>query len=148
MTSDSPQSVLHHVIEVCRESEACFIRAASAATDAHLRKLLGEYSEQRSQFALQLEALLRQMGMEAEPAGVHNQTWADLQGPMAGASDSILHQCARAEEIALETYRAALTRELPEPAHELLESQYRQVEEVRIRMAELQAHVGVQPTAS
>jgi uncharacterized protein (TIGR02284 family) len=149
MESDSPQSVLHQVLETSRHSQECFARAASATTDAHLRKVLGEYSEQRAQFALQIESLLRQLGTPRPQApAIQHRTWTQLQEPIAGGNEAILQSCTRAEETAIETYRAALMHDLPEGGRELLESQSRQVDEVHIRMAELRAHLQVNPAIS
>ena len=150
MTPESPVSVLNEAIETCRNGQEGFAKAATAVSDAHLRKILGEFAEQRSQFALQLQVLVRKLGGDPETsgsaAGVLHRSWMGLKSAITGGSESlILEECARGDETALETYRSALQHDLPAPARELLESQRRQIEEVLGQIAELRAHMQVRP---
>jgi uncharacterized protein (TIGR02284 family) len=135
---------------MCRNGQEGFAQAASVVRDAHLRKILGEYSEQRAQFAMQLQALVKRLGSDPEThgsmAGVLHRSWMGLKSAISGDSESaILAECARGDDTALDTYRDALTKDLPPEAHELLASQRRQIEEVRGKIAELKAHLEVRP---
>lgn len=147
MTSDPPVSVLNHVVEICREGQQRYVRAASIASDAHLRKILSDYAEQRGQFALQLEALVKQLGAERDPV-IQHRTWSGLQDKGPAGNESILDECSLMEDAALETFRTALSRDLPENARELLQAQCRQIEEVRVQIAELRAHLRAHPAAT
>jgi uncharacterized protein (TIGR02284 family) len=150
MTSESPIAMLNRAIEMCRNGEEGFAQAASAVSDAHLRKVLGEYSEQRAQFGLQLQAVVKRLGAEPEKhgtvAGVLHRGWMGLKGAISGGSESaILDECARGEDAALETYREVVNNELPPDARELIASQRLQIEEVRGQLAELHAHLKTRP---
>jgi uncharacterized protein (TIGR02284 family) len=151
MTTEPPISVLNQVIEMCRNGQEGFAQAASAVNDAHLRKILGEFSEQRAQFGLQLQSMVRRLGGEPETsgsvAGVLHRSWMGLKSAITGGSESaILAECARGDDTALEAYREALAQALPPEADELLVSQRRQIEEVRGQIAELKAHLEVRPS--
>lgn len=143
-------SILNDAIEMCRNGQEGFRKAASAVSDAHLRKILAEFAEQRGQFALQLQALVRKLGGESETsgsaAGVLHRGWMEFKGAVTGGNETtILDECARGDETALKTYRDVLHNDLPGPARELLESQRRQIEEVRGQLAELRAHLDARP---
>ena len=151
MTFESPIAMLNRAIETCRNGQEGFEQAASAVSDAHLRKILNEYSEQRAQFGLQLQALVRRMGEEPEKhgtvAGVLHRSWIGLKSAITGGSESaILEECARGDEFALGAYKEALNNDLPPEAREILTSQRRQIEEVRGKLAELRAHREAKPT--
>ena len=132
---------------MCRKGQEGFAQAASAVSDLHLRKMLGEYAEQRAQFALQLQALVVRVATEPvtdlNVCGAPECGWTGLEAAISRGSESaILDECARADDTALETYNKALGHELPPKACELLTAQRRQVEEVRGQIAELRAHLG------
>lgn len=150
MPSESPATILNDVIEMCQNGQEGFTAAASAVSDAHLRKILGEFAEQRAQFTLQLQSLVKKMGGEPETsgsaAGVLHRSWMGLKSALTGGSEpAILDECARGDETALETYRNALGHDLPAPARELLDSQRLQIEEVRGQIAQLRAHLEARP---
>ncbi len=144
-------TVLNELIETCRNGQAGFAKAASEVADPHLRKTLGEYSEQRAQFALQIGVFVRQIGGEPEGTGsvagaLHRGLMAVKSAVTGGSEASILAECARGEDSAVATYRKSLgSNQLPPGSRELVETQLLQIEEVRGRIAELLAHVAVRP---
>jgi uncharacterized protein (TIGR02284 family) len=152
-TSDSPIAVLNRAIEMCRNGEQGFAQAASAVKDAHLRKALGQYSEQRAQFGLQLQALVKKSGGEPEThgsaAGALHRSWMGLKAAITGGNEStILDECARGDDTALETYRELLAQDVPSDVRDILLSQRLQIEEVRGKLAELRAHLEIRPALS
>src|SRR5688500_7619880 len=106
MTFESPIAMLNRAIEMCRNGQEGFAQAAAAVSDAHLRKVLGEFSEQRAQFGLQLQALVRRMGVEPEKhgtiSGALHRSWIGLKAAITGGGESaILEECARGDDFAL-----------------------------------------------
>jgi uncharacterized protein (TIGR02284 family) len=152
MTPQPPISCLNEAIEVCLNGQEGFAQAASAVRDAHLRKMLGEYSEQRAQFALQLQSYVKRLGAQPQThgsvGGALHRSWIGLKSAITGGSESaILDECARGDDTALETYGKALHHDLAPEAHDLLASQRRQIEEVRGQISELRAHLQARPLA-
>lgn len=153
MESDSVIAVLNKVIEMCRNGQQGFAHAADSVSDPHLRKFLGEYSEQRAQFALQLQAVVRQLGGEPESsgdvAGALHRGWMGLKAAITSSNETtILEECSRGDETAIEAYREAIHSDVPASVRELLESQCLQIEEVRGQLAELRAHLKARPGVS
>ncbi len=104
---------------------------------------LGEYSEQRAQFALQSSALVRQLDPVAVEAPRGGMT--EKSGVKGESESSILEGCARGEATALVAYEKALGHDMRPASRDVVQSQRLQIEEVRGRIAELLAHVKARP---
>ncbi len=127
--------MLHDLIGFCRDGQEGFRLAAEAILhDAELKMLLSSFSLQRARFAGELEALAIQMG-EHHPErdgptlkGRAHRGWMHLRTALArGHHQSVLAECERGEEAALEAYRTALGFRLPEPVDELIQRQHHEV---------------------
>jgi uncharacterized protein (TIGR02284 family) len=114
---DFAQAV-HNVISINRDAEQGFRGAAQAVNDPTLKQMFEQYSAQRAQFAVELQAAVRAMGFDAtDPQGLGGMlhaSWTSLKGMVTGHNvHGILVETERAEDWSLQTYRAALGKTLP-----------------------------------
>ncbi len=107
-------SVLNDLIETLKDGEEGFRAAAEDVQSGELKKLFGEYSRQRSQFAAELQTLAQAEG-ENDPetsgsvAGALHRGWIDLKAALTTKNDhAILAECERGEDSAVAAYRKAL----------------------------------------
>ena len=114
-------STTNSVIETLKDGQEGFKQAAEGVKDPQLKSLFNEYSQQRSQFAAQLQSHLQSMG-EPEPAttssaaGALHRAWINLKSAVTRGDDhAILAECERGEDSAVEEYKKALDSNLPEP---------------------------------
>ena len=89
-----------------------YAKAADLTKSEGLKNFFGENSEQRAQFALELEGLLRKANIEPRDSGtlagkVH-QGWMALVSKVGDCEKNLLNECQRGEESALGEYQEAL----------------------------------------
>ena len=130
---DETVSQLNHLVEVCRNGENGFRKAALASKDSHLRGVLAEYASQREQFAAQLRYQVSRQGGRPEDngtiAGAVHRTWMDLRSAVSSDSErALIRECERGERFALASYKLALQAELDADAAALVEDQRAQIE--------------------
>jgi uncharacterized protein (TIGR02284 family) len=143
---DETVSQLNHLVEVCRNGENGFRRAALAAQDAHLRGILAEYASQREQFAAQLRYQVSRLG--ARPgdhgtiAGAVHRRWMDLRSAVSSDSErALIRECERGERFALASYKIALESGLEGDVEILVQEQQAQVELAYRQLQQLQKRV-------
>lgn len=138
------------LISICRDGEHGFKTASERleGSDDLLKSELHRYSEQRRDFAQELENALRDMG--AEPAdsgsitGTLHRGWINIRQAVAGNErKAILSECDRGEEAAVRSYGEALLAPLPSPLLSVVQNQARAVERVHERIHHL---VGIEET--
>ena len=141
MDTQDTIDVLNALIETCNDGERGFRNVAEHVHSAELRTLFGNRADECRQACAQLRAQVVQLGGEPETggtaAGALQRGWVSLLGSFSGHSDkSILEACERGEDSALERYRDALDRPLPDDIRALIE---RQFEGVRRNHAQVRA---------
>ena len=120
------------VISICRDAEQGFRAAADAVKQPAFKEMFEQYSEQRGQFATELQEAVKSMGFDtthpAGVAGVLHGAWMTLKGALTGHSEhAILAETERGEDWSLTTYREALDKNLPVGIRTIVEQQYEQV---------------------
>ena len=139
-TQDSIHT-LNALIETCNDGVRGFTNAAEHARAADLREFFLRHAEDCRLSAAELRAQVVLLGGEPESggstAGALQRGWASLISMLSSDSDkTMLEACERGEDAALETYREALSRPLPDDVRELVERQFEGVKrnhaEVRI----------------
>jgi len=140
-------SALNRLIEVCRDGENGFRRAAEGLLDNQLRSLMKDFSRQREQFALELNEQVARLGGKPEDrksvTGAVEHGWMNIKSAVAGHNDaSILEECERGEDAAKKAYEDALRKNLPADMKAVVQKHYVQVKEThdRIRSLELVMH--------
>ena len=142
-TTSSIASVLNSLIETCKDGQEGFRSAAEDVKSAPLKTLFNELSRQRGLFITQLQDLVRGLGEETEKkgsvAGALHRGWIDLKGALtSGDEHSILAECERGEDSAVEEYREALDHEeLPSQVREIVAQQYMAVQGAHDRVRDL-----------
>ena len=84
---DYAQAV-HDVISTCRDAEQGFRGAAHAVNAPTMKEMFQQYSAQRAQFAVELQAAVKAMGFRAtDPQGLGGMlhaSWMSLKGLVTG----------------------------------------------------------------
>jgi uncharacterized protein (TIGR02284 family) len=135
-------SVLNDLIETLRDGQKGFQEAAEAVKDSQLKALFIEYSQQRSRFATDLQSQVQTLGKEPETssstAGALHRGWINLKSVVTGGDDrAILAECERGEDSAVEEYKKALDKDLPQPLYELVSRQYADIKASHDRIRNL-----------
>jgi uncharacterized protein (TIGR02284 family) len=125
--------LLNHLISICKDGELGFRTAADDVAMPACKNLLLTYSQQRAEFARELQAAVRRLGAEPETEGsfvglIHRE-WIDVKALVTERSMvSILEECARGEETALRAYSEALKRGLPPELESIVRRHHAMVE--------------------
>jgi uncharacterized protein (TIGR02284 family) len=137
-------STLNGLINLCRDGVEGFRLAAENAKSTELKSLFTRYSQQRAQFATELQAEVARYNHEPETAGstlgaVH-RGWMNMKTTFTGDVDAaIITECERGEDSIKQAYEDALQDStLPLTAHQLIARQYDQVKLAHDRIRELE----------
>jgi uncharacterized protein (TIGR02284 family) len=118
MTNDDVISTLNGLIETCKDGQEGFKEAAEGVERSDLKSLFYECSQQRSQFAGELQSLVRELGGDPETSGSITGTihrgWINIKSAVTGQDETaILNEAERGEDSAVNAYKDALEQELP-----------------------------------
>jgi len=130
MTADNDEviSTLNDLLETCRDGEYGFSTSAEHTKTADLKSLLTRHAEECRTAGQELQALIRQLGGEAEEggsvSGALHRGWVSVRGTLSGYSDqSMLDECERGEDVAVASYRKALKQDLPPAIRSVVQKQ-------------------------
>jgi uncharacterized protein (TIGR02284 family) len=142
ISNDDVISTLNNLIETCKDGQEGFRVAADGVKNSNLRTLFNTYSQQRAQFAAELQAEVRRLGGDPEKtgsvAGSLHRGWINIRSAVSGQDDSaIIAECERGEDSAVSNYQDALKEILPADIQSLVERQYTQVKEAHDRIRDL-----------
>lgn len=135
-------SVLNDLIETCKDGEQGFREAAEGVQSPTLKSLFQEYSAQRAQFAAELQQQVAQLGKTPETtgsaAGALHRGWIDLKSAITGKDDkAIVNECERGEDVAMDSYRKALAKDIPSDLRSIIERQFQGVSSAHDRVRAL-----------
>ena len=141
-TNDDVISTLNNLIETCKDGQNGFQEAAESVERSDLKSIFYEYSQQRAQFAGELQSLVRELGGEPQTSGstaaMLHRRWIDVKSAITGKDDtSILNECERGEDSAKANYKDALQAALPANVAEVVQRQYSAVQEAHDRVKSL-----------
>ena len=110
-----------------------FKTAADLAVSSELKARFAEKSAERGSFAQQIQDKLRQMGEPVDEKGslkaAAGRAWMDLTTAVSKNDDkAVLGAVKSGEEKALEEYRDALKKELPQDVRKVVERQTQSIE--------------------
>ena len=130
MTTDNDEviSTLNDLLESCRDGEYGFSTSAEHAKSTDLKTLLSRHAQECRTAGQELEALIRQLGGEADEggsiSGALHRGWVSVRGTLSGHSDqAMLDECERGEDSAVASYRKALKQNLPVNIRSVVEKQ-------------------------
>jgi uncharacterized protein (TIGR02284 family) len=140
---DATSSTLNQLIQTCKDGEKGFQSAAEAVSDPNLRHLFESYSQQRSEFAAELELEVRRMAKEppddGHVAAALHRGWMNLKAAVAGRDEGvIIAECERGEDLAVKAYQQALGSPLPNDLRAIVERQFIKIQEAHDQVRSLE----------
>ena len=134
---------LNDLIQTCRDGENGFQTASDHVNDPGLKKLFGNCSVQRAQFASELESEVRLLhGTPAKMGSVSaafHRGWMNIKSIVTGGNDeAIIAECERGEDAALENYQHVLKQNLPPNVLPVAKHQFTEIQRSHERIRDLQ----------
>src|ERR1051325_964514 len=143
MDNDKVISCLNNLIETCRDGQNGFKEAAENVKSPELKTFFNQVALERAQFVGELQQEVQRLGGDPENTGstaaaIH-RVWMDIKGSLTGRDDqSILNECERGEDSAVEAFRDALKDEnLPSNIRSVVERQFRSIQQVHDRVKQM-----------
>jgi uncharacterized protein (TIGR02284 family) len=141
--NDNVISTLNNLIETCKDGENGFRTAADGVKNSELKTLFLTYSQQRAQFAAELQAEVRNLGGDPENTGsvaasLH-RGWINIKSTVTGEDEgAVISECERGEDSAVKNYKEALNEDLPANLQSILQRQFTEVKEAHNRIRALE----------
>jgi uncharacterized protein (TIGR02284 family) len=135
--------IIDDLIETLKDGQEGFKQAAEGVKDPQLKAVFDEYSRQRGRFAVELRSKAqsadeRESEISGSAAGALHRGWINLKSALTRGDDhSILAECERGEDSAVEEFRKALNNGLSAPVQEIVSRQYVQIKEAHDRVKNL-----------
>ena len=132
-TNSDAVSALNTLIEYCKDGEYGYKTAAEDSKNASWKSALTSYSNQRGQFAKELELQVQAYGKKPDDSssitGALHRTWIDIKSAIeSGDEKAILAECARGDEAAVKKYEEVLENTiLPDSVNVLVRNQYGEI---------------------
>jgi uncharacterized protein (TIGR02284 family) len=129
MSNDDVIDTLNDLIETSKDGEFGFRECAEHTRSSSLREVFLQRAEECQRGALELQALVAQLGGKPDEggsaSGAIHRGWVAVRGKLAGYDDkAMLEECERGEDAAVASYRKAVEKRLPEPARSVVEKQW------------------------
>lgn len=149
MTNDHLISVLNDLIQISKDGEKGFRTCADDAKELHIsyREFFEGRATACAQTVLDLQDLVHRLGgtpvNHSTLSGTLHRQWLNLKTAITGKDDeSVLEECERAEDVAVQAYRKALSQDLPDDIRLIVERQYQGVlaNHDKVRDLRYQAH--------
>jgi uncharacterized protein (TIGR02284 family) len=147
--NDEVISILNSLIETNMDGKEGYKMAGDAVLNPDVRTLFHMYSQQRAQFAAELNnEVLHHGGKPAESGHVSaalHRGWMNLKTAITGKNEAeIIDECERGEDAAMKAYQDALKKLLPSDLLSIVEEQYGQIRHSHetIRSLKRAAHAG------
>ena len=142
MTNDEVISILNSLIETCKDGQEGFQLAAEGSERSDLKSLLYEYSQQRAQFAGELQTLVQTLGGDPEQSGsvtgaIH-RGWINIKTAVLGKDEAaVLNECELGEDSAKSAYKSAAQEPLPGYIHDVVTDHLRSIMQAHDRIKAL-----------
>jgi uncharacterized protein (TIGR02284 family) len=142
MDTNKVIGTLNDLIETCRDGQNGFKEAAENVKKPDLRTFLNELATERAQFVNELQLDVRRLGGEPQKTGstaaALHRAWMEIKGTLTGKDDhSILSECERGEDSAVDAYRDALKLGLPTAIHQIVERQFQSIKQAHDRVKQM-----------
>ncbi|HEV2912814.1 MAG TPA: PA2169 family four-helix-bundle protein [Pyrinomonadaceae bacterium] len=141
-------STLNNLIETCKDGQNGFQTAAEGVRNGDLKTLFHTYSQQRAQFAVELQTEVRRLGGDPEKTGSLAATlhrgWIDIKSAITGEDENaVISECERGEDSAVRNYQDALADErLPADIRSIVQRQFAEIKEAHDRIRSLERATG------
>jgi uncharacterized protein (TIGR02284 family) len=135
-------TTLNDLIETCRDGLNGFKEAADNVKSLDLKNLFNEIANERGKCVQELQLEVRRLGGDPEKtgstAGALHRTWMDIKGTLTGRDDhTILVECERGEDSAVNAYKEALKLGLPTNINVIVQRQYQTIQNDHDRIKQL-----------
>ena len=129
MDNDDVIDTLNKLIDTCLDGEYGFRTSAEHVKSENLRSVFLERAESCRRGATELQAAVVRLGgkpdQHSSAPGTLHRGWVALKGMLTGDSDqAALNECERGEDAALERYRDAVKKSLPDDVALVVQRQY------------------------
>lgn len=137
-------SHLNDLIDVCKDGENGYRKAAEDAKDPELKNLFMRFSQERSNFAGELQSAVADLGMKPETSGTVraalHRGWIDVKSAVSSRDDkAIIDECETGDDVAKETYERVLKEgNLAGTTRSMVMRQYEQVKAAHDNIRALQ----------
>jgi uncharacterized protein (TIGR02284 family) len=143
LDNDEVIATLNNLVETCKDGQNGFRTAAEGIKNSELITLFNTYSQQRAQFAAELQSEVRRLGGEPEETGstaaVVHRGWINIKSAVTGEDEAaVISECERGEDSAVEAYEEALETDLPNDVKVIVSRQFSQVKEAHDRIRSLE----------
>lgn len=133
MDKDNVISTLNDLIETCKDGEQGFRQCAEDISDAQMKTFFTTRAQTCTDAAAELQEMVISLGGDPETrsstSGTLHRRWVDIKSAVTGKDDeTILNECERGEDVALQSYRKALEKDLPPDIRAMVEKQYHGVQ--------------------
>lgn len=141
-TNEDTVTTLNGLIETLKDGQEGFRTAAEGVTNPEYKSLFNSYSQQRAQFATELQAEVRSAGGDPENTGsvlaTLHRGWINIKSTVTGMDEgAVLAECERGEDSAVHNYQDAMKQSLPASAQTVVQRQYTQIKEAHDRVRAL-----------
>lgn len=148
--NDKQKNAIKHLselIEVCKDGERGYKEASENVDDKELKTILYRLSQQRALFRSELEEIIiKDFGSEPHRddsflSKLH-RGWMDFRaGLSSNDNKSVLAECERGEEYAIEKYSKALQGSLPDYVEGKVQSQFNMIKGTLSQIKEFESEV-------
>jgi uncharacterized protein (TIGR02284 family) len=128
MDQNDAISVVENLIETSKDGEKGYRDAAEHAKRPDLKSYFNEQSAERGRFAQELQAELAKLGkpdkkVSGSASGAIHRAWLDTKAALGGGDKSILESVEAGEDNSKDTYKKALTGNLPDSLQQIVRRQ-------------------------
>ncbi|HSC62493.1 MAG TPA: PA2169 family four-helix-bundle protein [Caldimonas sp.] len=129
MSNDDVIDELNTLIETCKDGEYGFRTCAEHVKSDQLRQVFTSRADECRKGATELQSLVTRLGGKPDTgssvSGTVHRGWVNVKGMLTGDSDqAALNECERGEDAALERYRDAIKKTLPDDVAAVVQRQY------------------------
>jgi uncharacterized protein (TIGR02284 family) len=140
---ESTVSTLNDLIQACKDGENGYRTAAEVVADSNLRHLFLSYSQQREDFAVELQREVRRLAEDPTDTGhvtpALQRGWMEIKAGLIQPDEAaIIAECERGEDAAVQAYRKGLDSDLPTDVHVVVERQFLEVKDAHDYMRSLE----------
>ena len=143
MNNNEVVEILNGLIETCKNCQEVYRASADTIRNSEFRRLFTIFSQQRAQFASELQEELHRLGGEPSAVGTApaslQRGWINVKPTIkSGDEASIIVECQHAEEAAVSNYQDALSADLPLDVQYVVKRQYMDIKDAYDRIRILQ----------
>ena len=125
-------STLNSLLETTKDGEDGFRTCSNAVANPELKTAFENAARRCDEGAAELEAKIRSLGGEPTESGTVSgalhRAWTNIKSSITGMDDyAVLAECERGEDVAKQTYEAALQENLPTDVEAIVRRQYQGV---------------------